>query len=77
MEALTYSYEDGRIIIHRTQDKKQTKLQFLLLNPAAQFKDIVKEARAVSLNVISQSLFSIVNCLGYCCWRYNETYFRI
>ncbi|XP_017769613.1 PREDICTED: putative ATP-dependent RNA helicase DDX11-like protein 8 [Nicrophorus vespilloides] len=44
LEALTYSYEDGRILIHRGDVKKY---QFLLLNPSIHFADVVKEARSV------------------------------
>ncbi|KAK9753886.1 DEAD 2 [Popillia japonica] len=47
LESLTYSYDDGRIMIVNSSDKNQRKLQFLLLNPTENFKDIVKEARAV------------------------------
>ncbi|KAF5281968.1 hypothetical protein FQA39_LY00492 [Lamprigera yunnana] len=47
MEVLTYSYEDGRIVLYRGDEKKPKKLHFLLLNPAKQFKDVVEEARAV------------------------------
>ncbi|XP_025835046.1 ATP-dependent DNA helicase DDX11 isoform X2 [Agrilus planipennis] len=47
LESLTYSYEDGRIIMYQNKEKKQCKFSFLLLNPAAQFKDIISEARAV------------------------------
>ncbi|KAB0799148.1 hypothetical protein PPYR_07028 [Photinus pyralis] len=44
LEALTCTYEDGRIIVHKGD---QCKVQFLLLNPAEQFKEIVRDARAV------------------------------
>ena len=47
LEALTYTYEDGRIIVYRSDDKTQSKLHFLLLNPAGQFQEIVKDARSV------------------------------
>lgn len=47
LESLTCSYDDGRIIIHISQDKQLNKFQFLLLNPAAQFSDVVKNARSV------------------------------
>ncbi|KAK4886089.1 hypothetical protein RN001_002360 [Aquatica leii] len=47
LEALTSSYEDGRVIIYRSDDKKQNRLQFLLLNPAKQFKNIIQDARSV------------------------------
>ncbi|KAF5308905.1 hypothetical protein FQR65_LT00605 [Abscondita terminalis] len=47
IEALTSAYEDGRIIFYKSDDKKQNKLQFLLLNPTQHFKDIVQDARTV------------------------------
>ncbi|GJQ82856.1 hypothetical protein Trydic_g2595 [Trypoxylus dichotomus] len=47
LESLTYSYDDGRIMVLNSSDKTQRKLQFLLLNPTENFKDIVREARAV------------------------------
>nr|XP_023012289.1 ATP-dependent DNA helicase DDX11 isoform X1 [Leptinotarsa decemlineata] len=47
LESLTYSYEDGRILLKKNTDKLQCKLQFLLLNPSSNFCDIVKEARSV------------------------------
>lgn len=48
LESLTYSYEDGRIFITASLNKKERKLKFLLLNPASQFEDIIKQARSVS-----------------------------
>ncbi|KAI4463622.1 dna repair dead helicase rad3/xp-d subfamily member [Holotrichia oblita] len=47
LESLTYSYDDGRIMIVNSSDKNHRRLQFLLLNPTENFKDIVKEARAI------------------------------
>lgn len=47
LESLTYSYEDGRILLVKNTDKLQRKLQFLLLNPSSNFSDIIKEARSV------------------------------
>lgn len=46
-ESLTYSYEDGRIFINVSSNKNERKLKFLLLNPASQFGDIIKQARSV------------------------------
>ncbi|XP_050294645.1 ATP-dependent DNA helicase DDX11 [Anthonomus grandis grandis] len=46
-ESLTYSYEDGRILVTKNPDKKGCKMQFLLLNPTGNFEDIVKDARSV------------------------------
>lgn len=48
LESLTYTYDDGRILVQRNENKSQSKLQFLLLNPAIHFKEIVKDARSVS-----------------------------
>lgn len=47
LESLTYSYEDGRILLKESTEKQACKLQFLLLNASSQFSDIVKEARSV------------------------------
>lgn len=47
LESLTYSYDDGRIFIQKNEEVKCSRLQFLLLNPAAHFQEVVKEARAV------------------------------
>lgn len=47
LEKLTYSYNDGKIVVNLLPDKNKRKLQFLLLNPSAAFQDIVKEARSV------------------------------
>ncbi|KAK5643588.1 hypothetical protein RI129_007433 [Pyrocoelia pectoralis] len=47
LESLTCTYKDGRIIVHRNEVKKQSRVQFLLLNPAEQFNEIVRDARAV------------------------------
>lgn len=49
LECLQYSYEDGRIIVYKHQDKKQCKLKFLVLNPAIQLNDVIDDARSVSL----------------------------
>lgn len=48
LESLTYSYEDGRILVVQNPDSKKSKFQFLLLNPSSKFADIVKDARSVS-----------------------------
>lgn len=47
LESLTYAYEDGRILIDKKEDASQSRLQFLMLNPAMHFKEIVAEARSV------------------------------
>lgn len=47
LESLTYSSGDGRIFIHTDKDKSKMKLQFLLLNPTENFKEVVNEARSV------------------------------
>ncbi|XP_066150180.1 ATP-dependent DNA helicase DDX11 [Euwallacea fornicatus] len=47
LECLTYSYEDGRILVTKNLEKQACKLQFLLLNPASNFSDIINEARSV------------------------------
>ncbi|XP_056637298.1 ATP-dependent DNA helicase DDX11 isoform X2 [Diorhabda sublineata] len=47
LECLTYSYEDGRILLRKSKNKLECKFQFLLLNPSANFSDIVKKARSI------------------------------
>lgn len=47
LQSLTYSYDDGRILLIKSPEKQQCKMQFLLLNPTSNFSDIVNEARAV------------------------------
>lgn len=49
LESLTYTYDDGRVLVQNTENKSQSKLQFLLLNPAIHFAQIVKDARSVRL----------------------------
>ncbi|KRT83357.1 hypothetical protein AMK59_4066 [Oryctes borbonicus] len=60
LESLTYSYDDGRIMVINSSDKNQRKLQFLLLNPTENFKDIVKDARAVCFVYINHILVYVV-----------------
>lgn len=45
IESLTNHCEDGRIICTRQSTVGRGSLKFLLLNPAAHFREIVKEAR--------------------------------
>ncbi|KAJ8922586.1 hypothetical protein NQ315_007616 [Exocentrus adspersus] len=47
LESLTYSYEDGRILLVKNVDRLECKLQFLLLNPSSNFRAIIEEARSV------------------------------
>lgn len=47
IERLTHTYDDGRILTHLLENKNERKIQFLVLNPASQFENIVKEARSV------------------------------
>ncbi|XP_065202076.1 ATP-dependent DNA helicase DDX11 [Planococcus citri] len=47
IESLTNHCEDGRIICSRQATVGKGSLKFLLLNPAAHFEDIVKEAKSV------------------------------
>ncbi|CAG9766636.1 unnamed protein product [Ceutorhynchus assimilis] len=47
LESLTYSYDDGRILLTKSTEKVHCKLQFLLLNPTSNFKEIIEEARSV------------------------------
>lgn len=49
LESLTYTYDDGRILIQKNENRSQSKVHFLLLNPAIHFKEVVKDARSVSL----------------------------
>lgn len=50
IESLTNHCEDGRIICSKQASVGRGSLKFLLLNPAAHFEDIVKEARLVMAN---------------------------
>lgn len=43
LDCLTYSYEDGRILITKSKVQTDCKFQFLLLKPSQHFKDIVNE----------------------------------
>lgn len=45
MEALTNHCSDGRVVCNRQTSVGRGSLKFLLLNPAAHFSSIVKEAR--------------------------------
>ncbi|PSN32822.1 ATP-dependent DNA helicase DDX11 [Blattella germanica] len=47
MEALTNHCSDGRVVCSRQATVGRGSVKFLLLNPAAHFSDVVKEARAV------------------------------
>ncbi|PNF28755.1 ATP-dependent DNA helicase DDX11 [Cryptotermes secundus] len=49
MEALTNHCSDGRVVCNRQTTVGRGSLKFLLLNPAAHFSSIIKEARAVVL----------------------------
>lgn len=81
LEALTYSYEDGRIFIQKNEEVKCSRLQFLLLNPAAHFRDVVKEARSVRRDKfqvfiwkqMKQVCYVTIKLAGHCSWWYNET----
>lgn len=48
METLTNSCEDGRILLKRGLTVGKGVLKFLLLNPAAHFRDIVLQSRFVN-----------------------------
>lgn len=45
IESLTNHCKDGRISLVRQSTVGRGSFKFLLLNPAAHFKDIVREAR--------------------------------
>jgi hypothetical protein len=45
MEALTNHCSDGRVVCSRQATVGRGSLKFLLLNPAAHFSSIIKEAR--------------------------------
>ncbi len=47
--ALTTANADGRVIIVRRPNKRESYLKFILLNPSVHFADIAREARAVVL----------------------------
>nr|CAD7598697.1 unnamed protein product [Timema genevievae] len=47
LESLTNHSEDGRIVCSRQTTVGKGSVKFLLLNPAAHFSDVVKEARSV------------------------------
>lgn len=48
LEKLSYSYTDGKVLVHTNLDKEHRKLQYLLLNPSSQFEEVVNEARSVT-----------------------------
>ena len=47
IKTLTYSYEDGRVLVQKSKNDDECKLQFLLLNPADKFRTVIEDARAV------------------------------
>ncbi|XP_063084434.1 ATP-dependent DNA helicase DDX11 isoform X3 [Cavia porcellus] len=47
LTALTTANQDGRVILSRQGSLSQSSLKFLLLNPAVQFAQVVKECRAM------------------------------
>jgi len=47
LETLTNDCEDGRFLIQKQKLASNSSLKFLLLNPAAHFRDIVRDARYV------------------------------
>lgn len=59
LESLTYTYDDGRILVQKTENKSESKLQFLLLNPAIHFAEIVKDARSVRKHLIIITCYKI------------------
>lgn len=63
LESLTSSYDDGRIMITKSDDKSKRKLQFLLLNPTENFKDIIQETRAVSMQILKMTIIFFVDNL--------------
>lgn len=46
---LTNPAREGRLFYTAAEDKMQTKIKYMLLDPSEQFRDIVEEARAVIL----------------------------
>lgn len=74
LECLRCDSKDGRILISKSVDKLQSKLQFLLLNPSSNFSDVVKEARSVNHKIIilTSSVYMLL-ILGNCCWGNHET----
>ncbi|XP_077295198.1 ATP-dependent DNA helicase DDX11 [Arctopsyche grandis] len=47
LTSLTSKYDDGRILLVKTKSVEDSFYKFLLLNPAVQFSNIVKESRSV------------------------------
>ncbi|CAN7998782.1 unnamed protein product [Ixodes hexagonus] len=49
IRAVNCSYDDGRVLVSKTEDTTSSHLKYVLLNPSNYFKDIVSQARAVIL----------------------------
>lgn len=79
LESLTYSYDDGRILITKSPEKQNCKLQFLLLNPTSNFSEIVEEARSVSYVYINRlnQLISIFFLLVFIIYYFIIFYERL
>lgn len=45
VKQLTSNSKDGRVVVTKHTTVGQGSLKFLLLNPAAKFSDVIKEAR--------------------------------
>lgn len=78
LECLTYSYDDGRLLVTQSPEKSNCKLQFLLLNPTSNFTEIVKNARSVRYSQnIQDDFLHFCHFLGDCSWWNYETKRRV
>jgi hypothetical protein len=65
MEALTNHCSDGRVVCSRQATVGRGSLKFLLLNPAAHFSNIVKEARYPKSSLKLPVCHTATLCLYY------------
>jgi hypothetical protein len=65
MEALTNHCSDGRVVCSRQATVGRGSLKFLLLNPAAHFSNIVKEARYPKTSLKLPFCHTATLCLYY------------
>ncbi|XP_072040850.1 ATP-dependent DNA helicase DDX11-like [Amphiura filiformis] len=67
--ALTNADKDGRVVISKQDFLSQSRLKFLLLNPAVHFQDVIKEARAVivaggTMQPVDEFKHQLLYCAG-------------
>nr|CAD7392056.1 unnamed protein product [Timema cristinae] len=78
LESLTNHSEDGRIVCSRQTTVGKGSVKFLLLNPAAHFSDVVKEARSVIVaGGTMQPLEEFKRAIVSVCWGRQFPYCRV